>query len=146
MSLSLNRCLCCQPCDVVSTTLIWVVRHYRSCPHAPPEVTYVSYRCVRCAAVCTRKADIDTHVEKHNWVCHFCHFRLRQTFLCFVLCAKTYTFLHISFKKYSVGIFYYYFSLTISVRQAGVAAHRAVTLEDDRPLDRLTSGNRNVKF
>ena len=36
--------------------------------------------------------------------------------------------------------------LTISVRQAGVAAHRAVTLEDDRPLDRHASGDRNVKF
>ena len=36
--------------------------------------------------------------------------------------------------------------LTISVRQAGVAAHCTVTLEDGRPLDRHASGDRNVKF
>ena len=36
--------------------------------------------------------------------------------------------------------------LTISVRQAGVAAHRTVTLERDRPLDRHASRDRNVKF
>ena len=36
--------------------------------------------------------------------------------------------------------------LTISVRQAGVPAHRAVTLEDDRPLDRHASGDCNGKF
>ena len=36
--------------------------------------------------------------------------------------------------------------LTISVRQAGVAAHCAVTLEDDRPLDRRAGADRNVKF
>ena len=36
--------------------------------------------------------------------------------------------------------------LTISVRQAGVPAHHAVTLEDDRPLDRHASSDRNVKF
>ena len=43
-----------------------------------------------------------------------------------------------------VGIFLMF--LTISVRQAGVAAHRAVTIEDDRPLDRHASDDRNVKF
>ena len=36
--------------------------------------------------------------------------------------------------------------LTISVREAGVAAHRAVPFEDDRLLDRHASGKRNVKF
>ena len=36
--------------------------------------------------------------------------------------------------------------LTISVRQAGVAAHCAVTREDGRPLDRHASGDPNVKF
>ena len=36
--------------------------------------------------------------------------------------------------------------LTISVRQACIAAHHAVTIEDDRPPDRHASGNRNVKF
>ena len=35
---------------------------------------------------------------------------------------------------------------TISVRQAGEAAHCAVTLEGGRPLDRHASGDRNVKF
>ena len=40
----------------------------------------------------------------------------------------------------------YVVKLTISVRQAGVAAQRAVILEDDRPLDRHASGDRNVKF
>ena len=34
--------------------------------------------------------------------------------------------------------------LTMSVRQAGVAAHRAVTLEEDRPLDWHASGDHNV--
>ena len=36
--------------------------------------------------------------------------------------------------------------LTISVRQATTAAQRTMTLEDDRPLDRHASGDRNVKF
>ena len=36
--------------------------------------------------------------------------------------------------------------LTTSVRQAGVAVHCAVTLEDSRPLDRHASGYRIVKF
>ena len=40
----------------------------------------------------------------------------------------------------------YIHALTISLRQAGVAAHRAMTLEDDRPLDRHASGDRNIKF
>ena len=34
--------------------------------------------------------------------------------------------------------------LTISVRQVGVPAQRTMTLEDDRPLDRHATGNRNV--
>ena len=37
-------------------------------------------------------------------------------------------------------------TLTISVRQAAVATYRAVTLGYGRPLDRLASGNHNVKF
>ena len=36
--------------------------------------------------------------------------------------------------------------LTISVRQAGLAAQSAMTLADDRPLDRHANGDRNVKF
>ena len=36
--------------------------------------------------------------------------------------------------------------LTMSVRHAGVAAQRAVTIEDGRPLDRHASGDSNVKF
>ena len=47
--------------------------------------------------------------------------------------------------KTKIGIKWRVF-LTFSLQQASVPAPRIMTLEDERPLDRHASGDRNVKF
>ena len=46
----------------------------------------------------------------------------------------------------TVAVQMYIFLLTISVRQGGQAAHSAMTLEDDRPLDRHANGDHNLNL
>ncbi|KAI0225334.1 hypothetical protein LSAT2_023822 [Lamellibrachia satsuma] len=58
---------CFEGCGVVNSSIIWVSRHYYSCPHAPPEVTGDTYQCTKCDAIFKKKSDIETHVNKHDW-------------------------------------------------------------------------------